>query len=213
MRRIRQWLKINDIDETQIDVAPSVSSPPSDLLVFDDFISNDFKSLYNWVQGGGSGTFDSKNGEINAPGILSLKPPSVTTNYSNLNLYPGNAGNFGITPGNQGDVTYQFHFRSHYVMSGGVIHKIGAFPSAPNGTVVPLNGMYFSNNPFSNWMAITGNGSTTTQTDTGLSADTNWHIFKMVVNAAATEIKFYIDGALITTHTTNLPTSPLTFTF
>jgi len=42
-----------------------------------------------------------------------------------------------------------------------------------------------------------------TETDTGVAADTNWHIFRF--EQLATTIKFYIDGVLVAIHTTNLP--------
>ena len=107
--------------------------------------------------------------------ILQLKPPSSTLVYASLNLYPDNGGSYGIFVGNQGSVVFQTRFRSHVAMTGGVRHKIGAFTSQPDDLAVPLTGIYFNNVPFSNWTCITGNGSSTTQTQTSLPADTNWH--------------------------------------
>lgn len=56
-----------------------------------------------------------------------------------------------------------------------------------------------------NWRIT--NGSSTTQTTTNISApSTGWHEFKMV-RTSGTSIAFYLDGTLLGTHTTNLPTA------
>lgn len=45
------------------------------------------------------------------------------------------------------------------------------------------------------------------QTDTGVAADTDWHIFKIVITAA--DVTFYIDGTLVATHTVQIPNAGL----
>lgn len=57
------------------------------------------------------------------------------------------------------------------------------------------------------WQAVTISGGSETAEDTGVLADTVFHVFKIEVNAAGTEVKFYIDGALTNTITTTIPTS------
>lgn len=37
--------------------------------------------------------------------------------------------------------------------------------------------------------------------------DTDWHVFRIEINAAASSVAFYIDGALEATHTTNIPST------
>lgn len=57
------------------------------------------------------------------------------------------------------------------------------------------------------WQAHCRSNSTTAGgVDTGIAADTNWHRFDIEVNAAGNEAKFYIDGALVSTQTANIPT-------
>lgn len=57
------------------------------------------------------------------------------------------------------------------------------------------------------WMCkSSGDGGTTvTSTDSGITPDTNFHIFKIVETTSIRDFKFYIDGNLVCTHTTNLP--------
>lgn len=73
-----------------------------------------------------------------------------------------------------------------------------SFPIQPNGA-------YFSMNYLSpNFQCITYNGSTTTAADSGIPyAASTWYNFRVVSTAAS--CKFYIDGVLVQTITTNLP--------
>ena len=58
-----------------------------------------------------------------------------------------------------------------------------------------------------NWKTYTSNGGTTTITDTGVPIGTTMRLFKIDYSSFPTSIKFYIDGNLVATHTTNLPAS------
>ncbi len=57
-----------------------------------------------------------------------------------------------------------------------------------------------------NWQAVTADGSAQTVTDTGVAADTNMHVFR-VAQVSGTGYEFYIDGNLVATNTTHLPSS------
>lgn len=56
-----------------------------------------------------------------------------------------------------------------------------------------------------NWQCSNVNAGTATTTDSAVAADTNWVLLE--INTTATDIKFYIDGTIAATHTTNLPTA------
>ena len=59
----------------------------------------------------------------------------------------------------------------------------------------------------SDWQCKTSSNSTRTTSDTGQAAQANtWTRLRIEVNAAGSEAKFYIDGTLKATITTNLPT-------
>lgn len=63
-----------------------------------------------------------------------------------------------------------------------------------------------------NWECITRSGGTPT-TGTGgsnVAADTNWTQVTIIVNAGATSVSVYIDGVLVGTSTTNIPTAAIT---
>lgn len=57
------------------------------------------------------------------------------------------------------------------------------------------------------WMAdIRSNSTTLGPFDTGITADTNWHRYEITVNAAGTSAAFYIDGNLVYTASSGIPT-------
>lgn len=57
------------------------------------------------------------------------------------------------------------------------------------------------------WECVTRSNSVETATDSGvtMSAST-WMSYEIRVNAAGTSVQFYINGSLVQTHTTNIPT-------
>lgn len=71
-------------------------------------------------------------------------------------------------------------------------------------TVEPSDGDYFILDASSgNWFAKSATASTRTSTDTGVAGTINtWRTFR--IEATATRVRFWIDGALVATHTTNI---------
>lgn len=72
------------------------------------------------------------------------------------------------------------------------------------------NGAYFTYTHGTNagkWQAVTASAATRTTTDTGVAAVTTFSIFEIRVNQAGTSVTFYIDGTLVATNTTNIPTA------
>lgn len=83
---------------------------------------------------------------------------------------------------------------------------IGFMDTSASGDA--LNGAYFRYNEAVNggrWQCITAQGGTRTTTDSGITADTNYHAFTTEINEAGTSVAFYIDGVLVQTITTNIP--------
>jgi len=78
-------------------------------------------------------------------------------------------------------------------------------------TGTPAEGAYFRYSDDVNggdWQCVTVTGSTETTTDSNVAPTVGtYNKFRIEVNAAASEVKFYIDGNLVATHTTNIPGS------
>jgi len=59
-----------------------------------------------------------------------------------------------------------------------------------------------------NFQCVTGSGSgAPTVTDSGVAADTAFHVFRITYNSTTPSVKFYIDGALVATVTLTLPSA------
>jgi hypothetical protein len=62
----------------------------------------------------------------------------------------------------------------------------------------------FTRSGAGNWMALCQSDGSQTDVDTGVSSDTSWHVFKIV--ASSSSVRFYIDGSLVATITSNIST-------
>jgi hypothetical protein len=104
------------------------------------------------------------------------------------------------------DATNRFRFVSGFgnVASSGT-ETNGAFFTYDEGGV--SNGTIAS----PNWQCVTTVGAVRTLTTTSVAVTTTWTKLRIIVNADATEVKFYIDGTLVATHTTNIPVLPNRF--
>jgi hypothetical protein len=79
-----------------------------------------------------------------------------------------------------------------------------------NATTVISDGVYFRYDRLTNinWLAISESGNTETATDTLIPVAEDVAIdLQVVSNVDATSIKYYINDALVATHTTNIPTA------
>jgi hypothetical protein len=83
------------------------------------------------------------------------------------------------------------------------MHRAGMVNSV---TAEPTAGVYFTSRDGGNWKCdtIVGTSETTTVTDVQCVLNA-WHVFKIVVSPLGDEVRFYIDGNLVATHTTNIP--------
>jgi hypothetical protein len=59
----------------------------------------------------------------------------------------------------------------------------------------------------------TVSGGSTTQTNVPLTASPNTSLYQYEIIATTSSVQFYVNGALVATHTTNIPTTPLNALF
>lgn len=71
----------------------------------------------------------------------------------------------------------------------------------------------FANNGGGSLTCQTVAGGSATQTNIPLSAAPNTSLYQYEIVATTTSVQFYINGALVATHTTNIPTTPLNALF
>ncbi len=79
------------------------------------------------------------------------------------------------------------------------------------------NGVYFTythGTNSGNWTCNTRASSTSTNLNSGVAVTANqWYKLKAVINAAGTQADFYVNGTLVGSSTTNIPTAALKFVF
>lgn len=82
--------------------------------------------------------------------------------------------------------------------------QIGFGNSSGSTTAEHGNGIYFyANNESPNWICKTAKAGTRTATDSGVPITTAFFKFRAV--GTSSEIEFYINDALVATHSTNIP--------
>lgn len=182
----------NDGDTVNINI-PGGIDYQEQFEVFDDFVFRDPDHWSEGVAGGGDvDAIDGLGGQ--------LRFTTGTADDDQAQLYYDNnvfsvAGNFDVT------------FRVRLVQVSSTCYlEFGIRPQLTLTDEVNFHrGEVGEGN---NWVAEVKNGGVDTQADTGVAAtDTGWHKFRMVSDGD--DVKFYIDGSLVATLDTNLPTALL----
>lgn len=195
-------------------ISATGSTPPDSsfgtLVIVDDFLfhanNSTLQGETNWIGGNGAGIA----GEAGHPGIYRLLVGSF--------LKAGGVNSDGFLKLANGEVTFETVLR---VPSADTSHLwVGLMDNlSENDDAEPVNGIYFSYASGSNsgkWVANTSAASTRTTANSNNTVPINgWSRLKIVVNAAATSVSFFVDGVEITNSpiTTNIPTAVLTMGF
>lgn len=103
-----------------------------------------------------------------------------------------------------------------HVMAGAV--KLAALPDVTNDYITAIgfgDSWPTMNNKIwlvldrtlstTNWCTVTAKAGVLTTTVTSTAASTSWTTLRVEINTAGTSCTFYIDGALVATHSTNIP--------
>jgi hypothetical protein len=182
--------------------------PNAVLQLFDDFLSQNGTGssspgqlLWN-KRTINSGTTTSAN----HPGIVQLQ----NADSSGINLDDNLVGNI-ILGG--GVLTNSFNFSLVTLSAAGNRYTttIGMTDDL-NGEAI-VNGVYFTYSDNVNsgkWVINCTSASVTTSVNTSIAADTLFHTYTFVVNAAGTSVSFYIDNQFVgSAITTNIPTTAI----
>lgn len=163
------------------------------LDMVDDFIANDSTSAiwsnYYWAV---EGTL------LQSTTYATTRTGVIRNSGANPGILLGGNGGVGyMSIGGAGELTLQWYARvgvlsdvtNRYNYCIGFLSRISGAPQA---------GLYFQYNDSvnsGNWQIINNSADGTPTTgNTTTAADTNWHVFKIVVNAAATSVSYFIDG-------------------
>lgn len=185
---------------------------------YDDFIyqSTTGSDHYPWARGAnGTGTSSQcKIGIAGHPGIWELA--TGTTNAGKAVIQKGSNNTSPLILGS-GVIIVDFIIHipvlstasEEFIFSCGVTDFYNVF----GGSAITNDQVAFiyDRTQSTNWLAVTRSGATETVASGGSSVavDTNWTHARIVINADATSVEFFIDGTSLGTSTTNIPSSDL----
>lgn len=191
--------------------------PRNQIVIFDDFISVSNLGSLTWTatQTGTSAGATVVTSTTNHPGLLQMLLGTSTdsgSTWRNLSLLAFLAGGGAIT------------FRSSVawaVLSTALVeyaHMIGLGDTVSTTSVVPTDGIGFIYDrlTYGNFFAVftVNNGASTITPLDGTSGNPSCAVvaaannnLRYEVNAAGTQVDFYIEEVLVKSHTTNIPTS------
>jgi len=178
----------------------------SDFDFVDDFTHNNSPNFL---------TADTRNAGTSSGQTAVNDPPrsgfwSLTTGATAIG---GGAlsGNIGYVYSGWARLSFASNFRIVTLADGTNSYRIfTGFNSSYDSTTAPTvraAGLFYDNNNV-NWQAYTYNASVGTITDTGVAAvaDGSYNTFLTRVNGT-TNVQFFINGVLVATNTTNLPST------
>jgi hypothetical protein len=189
--------------------------------LFEDFIGNPANSNFNSfgvstsVSGAGASCLPNTTypNRTNQQGVIQLSAGTTTTGFSIIRIGDANAGSHYL--GN-GVYTMQF-FANIETLSDATNRFYNFFGATATNNVLSTNIIAFiydeggasanigSASP--NWKCVTRLTSTSTVTTTTVPIVAGeWFVLRIVVNANASSIEFFINNVSVATHTTNIPT-------
>lgn len=180
--------------------------------IFDDFNTGPagYMNLQAFSTGGGSGAVPG----LSSFGCDSTEQCSGVMTFGTATSTNGGSGLINVTYthlfGNSFQYTLSYRVALSALSDGTDTYTIRiGFVNTFSST--PTSGAYFRYTHGTNsgkWEAVTVDSGVETAEDTGITADiSTFHIFKVVANAAGTQIDFYIDGVKTNDITTNIPSA------
>lgn len=185
--------------------------PSREVILYEDWLTDGTGQL-RWlgtpVGAGATNSTGTAVASAGHPGILELATGTTTTGQSARYLggVATGAAIAGFTVG-AGTWTQEWLVRVEDLSDGTDRYNfdMGMY-DAETLAVNSIRFRYSDNLNAGNWTAETISASTTTATDSGVAvaADT-WYKLRIDVNAAGTSVTFYVNGVLVATHSTNIP--------
>lgn len=190
-------------DDLPTDVA---QNPPA---FFEDFIWG-FGAVDTTASGTGSAASTNDTGAVDLgghPGQLVLNTGTTTTGRAGVSH--GGNGQAALLLGN-GAVTFETDvFLTDALSDGTETYKVW-FGFGDSAGAEPTDGVYFRYTHSVNsgkFEAVTRSNSVETAADSVITvAATTWYKLGITVNADATSVVFSINGSVVATNTTNIPT-------
>lgn len=190
----------SDIQTQQNPLYPYRSS----MMQQDDFITGNGSGSWGVLGWTSSGTLSVQGSETNRPGILRIDTGAVSGTQARISY--SNSG--AIDPAAASTTLWAVRLNTN---DANTTLRIGSANSVAANP--PANGVYFEKlDADTNLFCITRAATVQTRTDTGVAVNTSFNTLSMTRNSSG--VLFYLNNALVCTHTTNIPTqfiSPYVF--
>lgn len=190
------WLACgSDLQTRQSNLYPYQSS----VFLQDDFILGTATSgSIGAIGWSGGGTITVRPSETNRPGIIRASTGAVSGTVSFISF-----NSLAITPSLQHVINWGTRLNT---IDANTTTRIGS--GDPVSSNPPTDGIYFEKlDADTNWFCVTRAAGAQTRTDTGSAIAVAFD--KLEYKRTTSNVEFMIDNALVCTHTTNIPTSPI----
>lgn len=198
--------------DTTIPIIEDWIEPSKEIQLFEDWITTSTGDLgWSGLSTGGLATVTGAGSDVSHSGIIVLDIATGANNVAALGLSGSTSGNAlcgFVLGGGQITMEWLVNVQILATTTDDYTYRVGL--SRQLGTV--LDGLSFTYNRSNNvnWVAETTNASTSTLTDSGVAvAAATWVKLKIVINAAASSVQFFINGTSVATNTTNINTTNL----
>lgn len=182
------------------------------MYFYDDFFGNLNNGFWNVS---GTGAVSPNNSSFPAiaghPGVWALQDNASATGTASITLGNNTSGSMFLGSGAI-SITWIAKLSALSDVSDTYSSRMG-FSDSFTGTAPP-NGCYFTYTHGTNggrWQIVTVAATVATTSDSGIAADTNYHSFRIDINAGATSVAFYIDDVQTSNSpsVTNIPVAIL----
>lgn len=176
----------------------------SRVFLQEEFLTGNGSGSWGILGWTSAGTITVQGSEVNRPGLLRIDTGAVSGTQARISY--SNSG--AIDPGNNHSILWLARLNSN---DGNTTLRIGQGNSVASSP--PASGIYFEKlDADTNWFCVTRAGGVQTRTDSGVATSTSFVTFFTLRNSSG--VFFYLNGSLVATHTTNIPTqfiSPYVF--
>ena len=185
------------IDATSGGILADVNIPNIPLTLSYDKRSARVADFYTTLVSGGTVTDDSTNARI--------RLQSNTTSGGSAAIFDGNARKLNFAKPSAFECTLQFSSSTNFQV------KLGIFADAIGSSLTPAKyGIEGCSSSGTTWLVFSADGTTRSTLTTAASVVTGAADVYRIEHIPGTNVKLYINGTLIATKTTNIPSTGTT---
>lgn len=207
-----------------ITIASTGLTSSTTLSIMEDFCTGDYQgsgyiaSENTWrsIQSG-SPAFTCNGSTIPStaahPGVLQITVSASGTDVGSIatGSFNNNPNAFMMPGAGQIQIDVGFSIPTLSNGTNNAEFVFGLMDSAPNSPQNNSIWVEYEIGTSVNWICNTTASSTTTATTSTTAVTAGWHHGTIIINDAATSVAFYMDGILLATNTTHIPTVAIQF--